>query len=109
MTDEWRGYRRPGREFAKHETVNHSEEEWVRGRAHTNTIVGYFSIFKRGMKGVYQHCSDQHLPAYLDEFSFRYSYRVKLGYSDSARAVIAIKGAEGKRLAYRRTRQQEAA
>jgi transposase-like protein len=109
MTDEWQAYRRPGREFAGHLTVNHSAEEWVRGEAHTNTIEGYFSIFKRGMKGVYQHCSETHLQRYLDEFSFRYSYRVKLGVDDSARTGIAIQGAEGKRLTYRRTRGQEAA
>lgn len=110
MTDEWSAYMRPGRAFAKHETVNHSAEEWVRGYVHTNTVEGYFSIFKRGMKGVYQHCSETHLQRYLDEFSFRYSHRVKLrGIDDGTRTMLAIKGAEGKRLTYRRTRQQEAA
>jgi transposase-like protein len=109
MTDEWQAYRRPGREFARHETVNHSHEEYVRGEAHTNTIEGYFSIFKRGMKGVYQHCSTTHLQRYLDEFSFRYSNRAKLGIDDSTRTMLAIKGAEGRRLTYRRTRSQKAA
>jgi len=109
MTDEWRGYRRPGREFASHETVNHTEDEWVRGNVHTNTIEGYFSIFKRGMRGVYQHCSEHHLSRYLDEFSFRYSYRVKLGYDDATRAELAIRGAEGKRLTYRPISGRQAA
>ncbi len=59
----------PGREFAKHETVNHSEEEWARGYIHTNTVEGFFSIFKREMRGVYQHCSEDHLHRYLDEFA----------------------------------------
>ena len=109
MTDEWRAYRRPGREFAKHEVVNHQDEEWVRGSAHTNTAENFFSVFKRGMRGVYQHCSEQHLARYLDEFSFRYSYRVKLGYDDATRTELAIKGAEGKRLTYRRTGSQKGA
>jgi transposase-like protein len=103
MTDEYSAYQRPGRRFASHDTVNHSVEEWSRGKVHTNTIEGFFSIFKRGMHGVYQHCSETHLQRYLDEFSFRYSYRVKLGVDDSTRTMLAIKGAEGKRLTYRRT------
>jgi hypothetical protein len=69
----------------------------------TNTVEGYFSIFKRGMKGIYQHCSEKHLHRYLAEFDFRYSYRVKLGYSDGERATLAMKGIEGKRLTYRPT------
>jgi len=101
MTDEWRAYRDIGEEYASHKTVNHSIEEWVRGNTHTNTIEGFFSIFKRGMKGVYQHCGEQHLQRYLVEFDFRYSHRVKLGYSDEDRAAVAIRGAEGKRLTYR--------
>jgi hypothetical protein len=109
MTGEWQAYRRPGRDFAGHLTVNHSAEEWVRGEAHTQTVEGFFSIFKRGMKGIYQHCSETHLQRYLDEFSFRYSYRIRLGVDDSERTGIAIQGAEGKRLTYRRARSQEAA
>jgi transposase-like protein len=104
MTDEWRGYRRPGREFASHETVNHSVEEWVRGKAHTNTAEGFFSIFKRGMRGVYQHCSEKHMARYLHEFAFRYSHRSALGVEDPERATLAIKGAAGKRLLYRQPR-----
>ena len=103
MTDDSHLYKPVGKEFASHESVNHSEEEYVRGLAHTNTIEGYFSIFKRGMVGIYQHCSEQHLKRYLTEFDFRYSNRVALGVDDAMRAELAIKGAEGRRLTYRRT------
>ena len=106
MTDDWRAYISIGKEFSSHQTVNHSIEEYVRGTVHTNTIEGFFSIFKRGMKGVYQHCAEHHLQRYLAEFDFRYSYRVKLGYSDTDRAEIALKSIQGKRLTYRPTRQQ---
>jgi ISXO2-like transposase domain len=99
-------YRAIGGRFASHESVNHSEDEWVRGDAHTNTVEGFFSIFKRGMTGVYQHCGEQHLHRYLAEFDFRYSNRVKLGVDDTERTRRAIKGAGGKRLTYRRTRSQ---
>jgi hypothetical protein len=75
--------------------------EWARGLVHTNTIEGFFSIFKRGMKGVYQHCGEHHLHRYLAEFDFRYSHRVKLGYSDKDRARKIMEGIEGKRLTYR--------
>jgi transposase-like protein len=108
MTDEWSAYQRPGREFARHETVNHSEEEWTRGEAGTQSVENFFSVFKRGMRGVYQHCADRHLGRYLDEFAFRYSNRIALGVDDTERTRRAIKGAAGKRLTYRRTRSQEA-
>jgi hypothetical protein len=101
MTDEAVWYKSLGKTFASHETVNHTSKEYVRGHVTTNTVEGYYSIFKRGMKGVYQHCSEKHLHRYLAEFDFRYSHRVKLGYSDEMRAVIAIKGAVNKRLTYR--------
>ena len=68
---------------------------------HTNTLEGYFSLFKRGMKGIYQHCSEKHLHRYLSEFDFRYSNRIALGVTDGARADLAVKGAAGKRLTYR--------
>ncbi len=100
MTDEWRAYTSIGKDFASHETVNHKEEEWVRGAAGTNTVEGFFSIFKRGMKGVYQHCGERHLHRYLAEFDFRYSNRVKLGVNDTERADRVLKGAAGKRLTY---------
>jgi hypothetical protein len=83
--------------------VNHSEKEYARGDVTTNTVEGFFSIFKRGMVGVYQHCGEQHLKRYLAEFDFRYSNRSKLGVDDEMRAAIALKGIEGRRLTYRRT------
>jgi hypothetical protein len=109
-TDERRSYPAIGRRFASHEAVNHSEEEWARKladgtKAHVNSAEGYFSIFKRGMVGVYQHCGE-HLHRDLAEFDFRYSNRVKLGIDDTERTRRAIKGAGGKRLTYRRTRSQ---
>jgi len=69
---------------------------------HTNTVEGFYSIFKRGMKGVYQHCGKQHLYRYAAEFDFRYSNRVALGVDDKGRAVIALQGVVSKRLTYRR-------
>jgi transposase-like protein len=101
MTDEWTAYRRPGRRFASHETVNHKAEEYVRGEVHTNTVEGYYSIFKRGMKGIYQHCSEKHLHRYVAEFDFRYNNRIAFGVGDKERAVHALEGATGKRLIYR--------
>lgn len=85
----------------KHDYVNHSIGEYVRGDIHTNTIEGYFSIFKRGLNGIYQHCSPKHLKRYLCEYDFRYNYREKLGYDDMARTNLALQGIEGKRLMYR--------
>ena len=106
MTDERQTYRGIGRRFAGHDTVNHANEEWARGEAHVNSAEGFFSIFKRGMTGVYQHCGEQHLQRYLAEFDFRYSNRVRLGIDDTERARRAIAGAEGKRLTFWRTRSQ---
>lgn len=83
-----------------HEAVNHNAGEYVRGDAHTNTVEGYFSIFKRGMKGVYQHCSEKHLHRYLAEFDFRYNNRSAQGVEDSERTTRALVGAKGKRLTY---------
>ena len=101
-TDESRLYPELGEEFAKHETVKHSAKEYVRGDVHTNSVEGFFGLFKRGMAGVYHHCGEQHLQRYLDEFSFRYSNRSKLGIEDAARAKLAAHGAQGKRVTYRR-------
>jgi transposase-like protein len=101
-TDEAQHYKRPGREFAAHEFVTHSAGEYARGDVTTNTVEGFFSIFKRGMKGVYQHCGKQHLHRYLSEFDFRYSNRIALGVNDTMRAEAALKGISGKRLTYRR-------
>ena len=108
MTDQAAWYPEIGAEFAAHETVNHAKDEYPRYPDDapiitTNTVEGYYSIFKRGMKGVYQHCKEKHLHHYLSEFDFRYSNRVKLGIGDVARADLALKGAKGKRLTYRTT------
>jgi transposase-like protein len=105
MTDEGRHYTNMGKLFAAHHTVNHRAGEYVRKGAPeytTNTIEGFFGIFKRGMKGVYQHCGSQHLQRYLREFDFRYSNRAALGVNDDMRAEIALLGIAGKRLTYRR-------
>lgn len=101
MTDEGPGVTAAGREFARHQTVNHGAGEYVRGDAHTNTIEGYFSIFKRGITGTYHHISPKHLKRYLAEFDFRYNEREALGVTDTERAVKAIEGVRGKRLTYR--------
>jgi hypothetical protein len=101
MTDENYMYRRIGREFAEHSAVNHQRDEYVRGDVTTNTVEGAFSIFKRGMKGVYQHCAEKHLHRYLAEFEFRYSNRDAVGVNDAARSAAALRGVRGKRLLYR--------
>jgi transposase-like protein len=103
-TDESPLYHRVGKEFAAHETVKHSAKEYVRDDVTTNTVESYFSIFKRGMRGVYQHCAEKHLHRYLAEFDFRYNYRASLGYNDTDRTIAAIKGGEGKRLTYHQPR-----
>jgi transposase-like protein len=102
-TDESRLYPEIGQLFAAHETVKHSAGEYVRDDVHTNSAEGYFSIFKRGMRGVYQHCKEKHLHRYLAEYDFRYNHRIALGYNDGDRAALAVKNAAGKRLTYRGT------
>lgn len=109
MTDQANAYRGIGRQFASHESVDHGREEWVRGAAHTNTVEGFYSIFKRGMRGIYQHCSERHLHRYLAEFDFRYSNRIALGVDDVERTERAIRGIIGKRLTYRTTSGKAAA
>jgi len=99
-TDESRLYIGAEDFFASHETVNHSAKEYARGDVTTNTAEGYFSIFKRGMRGVYQHCSEKHLHRYLAEFDFRFNHREALGWNDEARTLAAVRGAVGKRLTY---------
>jgi transposase-like protein len=108
MTDEANRYSKIGSEFAKHDVVDHSRKEYgytdreTGAKINTNTIEGYYSIFKRGMKGVYQHCGEKHLHRYLSEFDFRYSNRAALGVNDANRAAKIVEGAKGKRLQYRR-------
>lgn len=87
----------------QHEAVDHSKSEYVRGDVHTNTLEGFFSIFKRGLIGVYQHVDKRHLHRYLVEFDYRQNTRAKLGIDDSQRARIAVQSAKGKRLTYETT------
>jgi transposase-like protein len=101
-TDESRLYTKVGQEFGGHETVNHTNNEYARGNVTTNSIEGYFGIFKRGMKGVYQHCGEKHLHRYLAEFDFRYNNRIKLGVDDVMRRDTALSQIGGKRLTNRR-------
>lgn len=105
VTDEGNHYKTPGKMFATHKSVNHGKKEYVRwdeGRKiTTNQIEGFFGIFKRGMRGVYQQCGAHHLHRYLTEFDFRYSNREALGIDDTERAAIAVRGAVGRRLMYK--------
>jgi transposase-like protein len=101
QTDESRLYTKVGEEYAAHETVNHAKKEYARGDVTTNTVEGYFSVFKRGMRGIYQHCAEKHLHRYLAEYDFRYNHREALGYDDQDRTLAAVRGGEGKRLTYR--------
>lgn len=102
-TDEASYHRGLYKHFAEHDSVNHGKDEYVRHEWHTNNCESYFSLFKRGMNGVYQHCKEKHLHRYLAEFDFRYNNRVARGVSDEQRAAIMVKGAQGKRLTYRTT------
>lgn len=115
MTDEGRHYVNVGKEFAAHGSVEHTADEYVRYPQdggpviHSNTVENYYSVFKRGMKGVYQHCKEKHLHRYLAEFDFRYSNRVALGVDDETRALRALAGMTGKRLTYRAADRSRAA
>lgn len=105
LSDEAHRYTSIGWNFAAHDYVTHSKGEYVSRTdptVHTQTVEGFYSIFKRGMRGVYQHCAKKHLHRYAAEFDFRYSYRAKLGVDDTQRAVRALQGVVGKRLTYRR-------
>lgn len=106
VTDEASWYLRAGQTVAAHASVNHGRGQYVNAlepSIHTNTVEGFYSIFKRGMRGIYQHCSKKHLHRYLAEFDFRYSNRSALGCEDQERAMRAVLGGVGKRLTYRRT------
>lgn len=91
---------------AEHESVDHSKKEYVRGDVHTNTAEGFFSIFKRGLVGTYQHIESQHVERYLAEFDFRMNNHAKLGVNDEMRTEIAVQGIVGKRLTYRTTSRE---
>jgi transposase-like protein len=113
-TDESKLYGDAAAHFAAHETVHHTSKEYVRRiftpvpggftveKVHTNSAEGYFSIFKRGMRGIYQHCGEKHLHRYLAEYDFRYNHRIALGFDDGERAALAVKNATGKRLTYKK-------
>jgi transposase-like protein len=104
MTDEQGAYTKISKHFAGHGTTTHSAGQYVDyadPTIHSNTVEGYFSIFKRGMKGIYQHCGEQHLHRYLAEFEFRYNTRTANGFDDRARAIEGLKGIVGKRITYR--------
>ena len=105
MTDEAGEYFHLGKEFARHETVNHGAGEYVRGDAYSNTVESYFATFKRGIVGTYHNVSEAHLKRYLAEFDFRYNERMALGIDDKTRAAKAVKGIAGKRLTYRQPDQ----
>ncbi len=109
LTDEAYHYALIGKEYADHGSVTHKRGEYVSRQdptLHSNTIEGCFSIFKRGMRGVYQHCGKPHLHRYLAEFDFRYSNRIAVGVDDKARADTLLAGVVGKRLTYRTTDRQ---
>jgi hypothetical protein len=111
MTDESSVYRKLGDDFEKHGSVDHSRDEYAYTGHRSgvvisaNTVEGYYSIFKRSMKGVYQHCAQKHLHRYLAEFDFRYSNRSALGIEDTERAEKLAVGIVGKRLTYRRSHE----
>lgn len=104
MTDEAGQYGKLSSTFAQHAFMRHGTGEYANledRTIHTNTIEGAFSICKRGMKGMYQHCGKQHLHRYPPEFDFRYNHRIALGVNDAARAGSALNRIVGKRLLYR--------
>ena len=98
MTDELPLYRKAAKSFNSHSVVNHSKREYARGNAHTNSVEGYFSLFKRGVVGTFHHLSRKRLPLYLAEFDHRHNTRFE---TDGQRTIIGMKKAEGKRLMYK--------
>jgi len=101
MTDEADQHAHLGKHFAKHGFTRHGQGEYGVGDVHTNTVEGFYSVVKRGMEGVYQHCAEKHLHRYVAEFNFRYDSRVKLGVDDKMRSLAALRGIVGKRLTSR--------
>ena len=109
VTDESNLYKVLGKEFGDHQTLNHSALEYVSPAGYTtNNVENFFGVFKRGMRGTYTFCGEQHLKRYLVEFEFRYNNRSGLGVTDGERTAIALKGIEGKRLTYRSTNENRA-
>ena len=101
MTDETSVYNKVGREFSSHEKVTHSGGEYARGDVTTNIVESSFAILKRGLYGTFHHVSEAHLQRYATEFDFKWNHRAKLGFSDLARTMQALKGIAGKKLMYR--------
>jgi hypothetical protein len=96
-------YKSIGKECSSHESFAHSLYEYVLGYVHTQVVKNYFSIQKRGLVGVDQYCSTQHLKRYICEFDFRYNHHPKLGINGTGRILAGLKGIIGKRLTYSRT------
>lgn len=105
FTDDLAAYKRPGKTFVTHQTVNHSAKEYARGEVHTNTIEGFFSLLKRGLTGTYRAVSKQHLHRYLAEFEFRCNARTM---NDGERLDLLVKATQAKRLIYREPVKQKA-
>ena len=103
LTDELHTYRRPARDFAGHESVNHGAGDYLRSDVHVNTAEGFFFLLKRGINGTYHHVGKQHLYQYLGEFDFRYNTR---SIKDGQRTIQAIGQGKGKRMMLRRVRRQ---
>jgi len=106
MTDEASYYANLEKHFAGHGFTRHGAGQYVdhdNPMIHTNTVEGAFSIFKRGMRGVYQHCGKKHLHRYVAEFEFRYTHRERTGFNDAERSEQALLGIVGKRLTYSST------
>ena len=101
MTDEAKVYAKIGGRFIKHQTVNHSAKEYVRGDVTTNTVEGSFALLKRGLTGTFHSVSEAHLQRYCHEFDFRWNYRIGTGYNDVQRQQMILANIAGKRLTYR--------
>lgn len=109
MTDESYVYKRVGKHFSAHSTVNHGKKEYARGNVTSNTVEASFAIFKRGLNGTFHSVSERHLQRYATEFDFKWNYRSANGFNDVERADAALKAIGGKRLTYRRIDGKQAA
>src|SRR5207247_4885751 len=98
MTDGAAKFRKVGRAFPSHETVDHTSGEYARGDVTTNTVEGYFGLLKRGINGTFHHVGEQHLHRYLAEFDFRWNARK---VEDGIRAVLTVQQSAGKRLTFK--------
>jgi transposase-like protein len=104
ITDD-RGFRKIGPAFASHRAVNHSEKEYVNKddpTLHSNTIESFFSRLKRGLNGVYHHCSREHLHRYVSQYQFLYNCREM---SDGERVAALLARTNGKRIMYKQPKE----